>query len=94
MDKQLAELEKRAEVYRRDPEMARQVNASMARAALRRFANGHDSIEALRIRVANICARPESEPHTIWNAQNFLEQVEAALEADHMDTKESTATHE
>lgn len=81
MAERMAELEKRAEAYRRDPEMQRQINASMARAALRRFASGHDSIEALRTRVKEITARPESEPHTIWNAQNFLEQVEAALEA-------------
>lgn len=39
------------------------------------------AIEKLRARVADICSRPESEPHTIWNAQNFLEQVEAAMEA-------------
>jgi hypothetical protein len=81
MDARLQELQKRAEAYRRDPEFSRHLNARVVPITLKRFERGTDSIEALRTRVKEITARPESEPHTIWNAQNFLEQVGAAMEA-------------
>ena len=80
MDEQVA-LRGRLEEFKKDREAMRAFNAKVASFSLRRFERGSDSIEALRQRVADICSRPESEPHTIWNAQNFLEQVEAAMEA-------------
>lgn len=80
MDEQAA-LRERSERMHKDREAMRALNAKVVPSTLKRFERGSDSIEALRKRVANITSRPESEPHTIWNAQNFLEQVEAALEA-------------
>lgn len=81
MDEQFEEMKRRAESYRRDPEKSRHLNSRMVPALLQRIAAGKDSIEAVRQRVKAISENPQSEPHTIWNAQNFLEQVEAALEA-------------
>lgn len=81
MDEQDEYLEARAEAYRRNPEFSRHLNSRVVPSTLKRFERGSDSIEALRQRVADITSRPESQPHTIWNAQNFLEQVEAAMEA-------------
>jgi hypothetical protein len=80
MDEQTA-LRERMEAYKRDREAQRALNAKVVPPTLARFEVGADSIDALRKRIAWICANPITEPHTIWNAQNFLEQVEAALEA-------------
>ena len=70
----------RLEEYKKDREAQRAFNARVVPSTLARFKVGADSINALRKRVAWICANPITEPHTIWNAQNFLEQVEAAME--------------
>lgn len=75
-------LRARLEKMQRDPVYMRQENASMARTATRRIRQGIDSLERLQSRVTAICVRPESEPHTKWNATNFLEQTEALLAED------------
>jgi hypothetical protein len=84
MDEQAAlkELEERILARRRDPVQMQEENATMAKFASRRIRRGEDSLEKLQARVAGICANPEREPHTKWNAQNLLEQTEALLAQD------------
>lgn len=77
-----ARLREVREEFQRDPVYMQQENATMARIATRRIRQGIDSLERLQGRVTAICARPESEPHTKWNATNFLEQTEALLAKD------------
>jgi hypothetical protein len=84
MDEQAAlkELEERILARRRDPVQMQEENATMAKFASRRIRQGEDSLEKLQARVAGICANPEREAHTKWNAQNLLEQTEALLAID------------
>jgi hypothetical protein len=84
MDEQAAlkELEERILARRRDPVQMQEENAAMARFAATRIRRGEDSLEKLQARVAGICANPEREAHTKWNAQNLLEQTEALLAID------------
>jgi hypothetical protein len=84
MDEQAAlkELEERILARRRDPVQMQEENATLAKFASRRIRRGEDSLEKLQARVAGICANPEREAHTKWNAQNLLEQTEALLAQD------------
>jgi hypothetical protein len=79
---QMEALRARVEARRRDPVQMQEENAAMARFAATRIRRGEDSLEKLQARVAGICANPEREAHTKWNAQNLLEQTEALLAQD------------